>query len=538
MEIKPDRLAIFKKAIEKYAKVAWEGKNKPDWPWRMGGGEIYVQKKVLERAAPHLTEDAMKKGAKENILQAIKYHYNLLSAFEFMYAITFIKNATEDELRDKTLAFLFGGNKIAERLKAYLDWAKLTPIPGQNTKLGIQPIVGSYLLTISSPKEYAFCKPAAYNSAVNELLGSDAVKKAPIERIIHCSEFYKMVLDFLIREYGLQDGNLLDVHSMFHCFQSRDKDSDLTAWEMAKNDNTHRLPTPSEIDSPLYALLLDKQNVVIYGPPGTGKTREAWLLGRWWEQEFGEDTVTQLTFHPSYCYEDFIESFRPTADGSGFTLKDGVFKKICKRAKENPAIKHLVIIDEINRGDLARILGELITLIEKDKRRDSCKTVLPLSGEEFHVPANLYLLGTMNTADKSISLIDLAIRRRFLFYYMPPDPSVLDDGRDYLAEIEDVKLSALLIGINQRLVMNGIDRDRTLGHSYLLIPCDTEKPLEILRNRFRYEIIPLIEEYCYANRSLMKKILEDLVEHDGSVNIDDIDEDDKFMKTLAKLANV
>ncbi len=277
-----------------------------------------------------------------------------------------------------------------------------------------------------------------------------------------------------------------------------------------------------------------RHNLVLYGPPGTGKTREALLLGQTWKETYGPDTVSQITFHPSYSYEDFIEGYRPTSDGSGFALKDGIFKILCQKAKASPDKKFLLIIDEINRGDVARILGELITLLEGDKRGEQHQTTL-LSDQPFFVPENLYVLGTMNTADKSISLMDLAIRRRFLFHYFPPNPDVLDEGRKFLDEIGTLRLSSLLIGLNQRLMNVGIDRDRILGHSFFLIARDADNPLLTLKNRFLYEIIPLVEEYCYSHRSDMARVLGDLVDMQGAVNFDVLEDDDRLLSALEKL---
>jgi 5-methylcytosine-specific restriction protein B len=280
---------------------------------------------------------------------------------------------------------------------------------------------------------------------------------------------------------------------------------------------------------------MDKHNVILYGPPGTGKTWEALRFSMFWKGKNGPGTVHQVSFHPSYCYEDFVEGFRPARDGSGFHLRDGIFKTVCRKAADDRNNKYLLVIDEINRGDVARILGELITLIEGDKRGEEHSVLLQQSGKDFFVPDNLYILGTMNTADKSISLMDLAIRRRFLFYPCLPDPDLLDEGRNFLSEIEGIHLSDLLVGLNQRLVEVGVDRDRILGHSYFLIQKEVISPLEVLMNRMRYEIIPLVEEYCYADRSVMSRVLGGLVEDSGAVNSDVFDDHSAFIDAVKGL---
>jgi 5-methylcytosine-specific restriction protein B len=327
------------------------------------------------------------------------------------------------------------------------------------------------------------------------------------------------VLKFLEQKYNLVDGNLLDVHSLFYLFNE-------------KNWGFEEIPKQVTYNGSLYTLIMEKQNIIAYGPPGTGKTREAFNFAIWWRNKFGTDTVYSITFHPSYSYEEFIEGYRPSGDGSGFKLRSGIFKQICEKAINNSDKNFLLIIDEINRGDIARIFGELITLIEKDKRGNSYLTILPGSGESFYVPANLFIFGTMNTADKSISLMDLAIRRRFLFYPFNPDPEVLNEGRIFINKVGPVSLSGLLIGINQRLIDIGIDKDRILGHSYFLIDKGEKQPIEMLKNRFRFEIIPLIEEYCYADRGLMKNVLGELVDDMGYLNSDLWDDSEKFMDLL------
>ena len=164
-----------------------------------------------------------------------------------------------------------------------------------------------------------------------------------------------------------------------------------------------------------------RKNLILQGPPGVGKTyisrRIAWCLTGYSDAP----SVEMVQFHQSYAYEDFVQGWRPTESG-GFTLRNGVFFEFCKRAEEHPDVRFVFIIDEINRGNLSRIFGELLMLIEADKRGPEHAIALTYStsGERFSVPANVYILGLMNTADRSLAIVDYALRRRFAFETLIP----------------------------------------------------------------------------------------------------------------------
>ncbi|MGL5415561.1 MAG: 5-methylcytosine restriction system specificity protein McrC [Clostridium sp.] len=192
--------------------------------------------------------------------------------------------------------------------------------------------------------------------------------------------------------------------------------------------------------------------MILYGPPGTGKTynsinkaleviysekyldlsndREALVLE--YKNLVNKEQISFCTFHQSFGYEEFVEGFRSDENG-GFVPKDGVFKSICKKAIEDKENNYVLIIDEINRGNVSKIFGELITLIEDDKRfgeKNEIEVILPYTEEMFSVPSNLYIIGTMNTADRSISLMDTALRRRFEFIEYMPEYDSLSDNND------------------------------------------------------------------------------------------------------------
>jgi len=210
----------------------------------------------------------------------------------------------------------------------------------------------------------------------------------------------------------------------------------------------------------------------------------------------GDDEVvsplTRVTFHPSYSYEDFIEGFRPhdTGDRSlSLRLADGVFKRVCHAALAQPAKRFLLVVDEINRANVAKVLGELITLLEIDKR--GLLITLPQSKESFCIPPNVFLLGTMNTADRSIKLLDAALRRRFAFIELMPDVEVLRG-----AKVGTLALDDFLEELNRRIAKTE-GREKQIGHSFLLEGGEPVTDADEFARRFRQEILPLLQEYCY-----------------------------------------
>jgi len=262
----------------------------------------------------------------------------------------------------------------------------------------------------------------------------------------------------------------------------------------------------------LEELLLARHNVIFYGPPGTGKTRAALAVADRWRYKHGPSSVFPVTFHPSYSYEDFVQGFRPDPDNpDGFKLQDGLLLEAASAAERGPV---LLLIDEINRGDTARIFGELITYVEPEKRRSPFR--LAQSPRTLRtLPRELYIVGTMNTADRSVSLMDTAMRRRFAFVGFPPDPSVYESYDGWLTEVAGVSLSSLLRSLNSRLRTIGVETDRAIGHSLLAIPASTSDAPRALHQRFQLDIYPLVLEYCSLDRGQVRSVLGNLVSESG-----------------------
>ncbi len=222
-----------------------------------------------------------------------------------------------------------------------------------------------------------------------------------------------------------------------------------------------------------------------------------------------------VTFHQSYGYEEFVEGLRPVLDEEGeggqvrYEIRPGAFKRLCERARREPRHRFAMVIDEINRGNISRIFGELITLIEADKREggeNALSVLLPYSGETFSVPGNVDIIGSMNTADRSLALLDTALRRRFEFIPMLPDPSLLEGVR-----VGDIDLARMLQAINRRIA-SLYDRDHAIGHAFFMelsqVPEGPDR-FAALKAVFRTRILPLLEEYFFEDWSRIRLVLAD-----------------------------
>lgn len=261
-----------------------------------------------------------------------------------------------------------------------------------------------------------------------------------------------------------------------------------------KDDFLNKVYMDEDTYNTLTELLEAKYNVILQGAPGVGKTFAAKRLAYSIMGQKDISRVAMVQFHQSYSYEDFIQGYRPSKDG--FELVNGAFYKFCKEAEEDNERPYFFIIDEINRGNLSKILGELMMLIEKDKRGEKIK--LLYSNEWFTVPQNVRIIGMMNTADRSLALMDYALRRRFAFFDFAPAFSS-EGFKNYLSEKDSPKLEKLIAAVES--LNSTISTDESLGdgfrigHSYFCT--DDEITDEWLKSVVEYEVIPLIKEYWF-----------------------------------------
>lgn len=270
-------------------------------------------------------------------------------------------------------------------------------------------------------------------------------------------------------------------------------------------------------------LLEFKKNIILEGVPGVGKTYIAEKIA---EDivEGKKENIEIIQFHQSYSYEDFIEGLRPTEDGSHFEPYSGILKTLCEKAKERIDEKFVVIIDEINRGNISKIFGETFMLIEKDKRlteeqilngeNSKYAVKLPYSNDKFDIPENVYFIGTMNTIDRSIALFDIALRRRFANYEIKPcfndrHEDVKKEIKQYLKDVNSEKLELLWNKIKEIDSKPDDENEGLLiGHSYLCglqnVPKEeVDEKIDLILN---YELLPQIREYFIGNEEKIKKL--------------------------------
>ena len=408
------------------------------------------------------------------------------------------------------LQMLWGGeeDEPSERSERIGSFCELLP-PQASSSRGPRTTLASVLLMGLDVEQYPPFRVTPFGKAYRQTGYGDPEQGASE------AETYEHALEFLDRfieeasERGLPLRHRLDAQSLVWTIQDEDPvatvtpvGDDETATKMPESLDelaTELMWEPDRLRMVIHGLE-DEGQVIFQGPPGTGKTYVARRIAQWYREQGGDYRIVQ--FHPSYTYEDFVEGFRPAraSDGQvGFDLVKGPLRLMAEQAQDNPDATYILVIDEINRGNLAKILGELYFLLEYRGE----EMLLQYSHQPFRLPQNLWFIGTMNTTDRSIALVDAALRRRFYFFgFYPDEPPVRGLLRRWLSESapEAMWVADLVDAANRKLN----DRHLGIGPSHFM---KQDPPLDEPRVRFIWEqaVLPYIEEQFFGDEARLKE---------------------------------
>lgn len=295
-----------------------------------------------------------------------------------------------------------------------------------------------------------------------------------------------------------------------YCADQKEKVDDTSA-EYNFADDPDKPFISEEKFNEIVELLFRKKNIILQGAPGVGKTFLARKVAYQLIGQMKDENIETVQFHQSYSYEDFMQGIRPTTSGE-FKVRNGIFYNFCERAKENAEETYVFIIDEINRGNLSKVFGELMMLIESDKRSPRYALKLTYSEEEslkFYVPENVYIIGCMNTADRSIAIVDYALRRRFAF--CPIEPELGESFKAFLcSELSKEFVNKICDKLNR---VNSIIRETSslgigleIGHSYFCQISSVDDENEWWKSICKYELFPYLQEICFENEELCNEL--------------------------------
>ena len=399
---------------------------------------------------------------------------------------------------------------VTDRIRAFSGKLPQSVIPGQRSR-GTRTTLASALLMGLDTEQFPPFGITLFERSY-ERTGYHQPEQGAQEAVL-----YKHALDFLDRfideakTRGLGLTNRLAAQSVvWAIYQGRDK----IAKPKKTNENSTSASPPRDLQELADELLLrvdfleeidsllgEKRQVIFQGPPGTGKTYVAQKIAQHLAES--KERITLVQFHPSYAYEDFVRGFRPTLENgqAGFKLQDGPLLRAAQHAENDQDGKHFLIIDEINRGNLAKVFGELYFLLEY---RDEKISLLyqRKSGETFSLPPNLYIIGTMNTADRSIALVDLALRRRFYFVEFHPDNEPVKGllGLWLEKNTPDMAWVAKIVFEANRLLED--DKHAAIGPSYFM---KERLNQEMVERIWKHSVLPYIEERLFGDDNQIKQ---------------------------------
>lgn len=395
--------------------------------------------------------------------------------------------STKDQLDETVSDYIEDEGSLKNRLKGLWDFSKEMKIGdvviaklGRSKYLGYGVVESGYTFQIDDEPQHKR-KVKWLNQSEKKVDG-----KLPVKTLTNITDYTDYV-DKLKDLYGIQNGG---------SHKEEVTVGDDFNWEYLLKD----IFLPEKEFTEIIDVLNFKKNIILEGPPGVGKTFIARKIAYGLQEEISDANIEVVQFHQSYSYEDFIQGYRP--DGQGFSLRNGIFYDLCQRARKDISRPYFMIIDEINRGNLSKIFGELLMLIEADKRGAKNEISLTYSDkkEKFSVPSNVFIIGTMNTADRSLTIVDYALRRRFSFIKLLP--SFNNRFSDFLSrkKLSDSLIQNLIHKIQKTNMM--ISEDESLGdgfmigHSYF---CNYSSGNEVkwLDSIIRFEVLPLIREYWF-----------------------------------------